>query len=281
MTQPQAQAATRTAAEVPSQSPPVDDALRLSALIEQAYGAGLSPSRWRNFVAEATAYCGSALGALLVFDRREPRRSFLVTAGLDDRFEKAFAAGWRESDDYYLQGLRQRPAGSAWHGNELIPDAALRHGPLYQELAQPWGLEHFLGGVVENDDSLGAYLSFMRGGTAATYSDADKESLSRMLLPHVRRSLHLHRDIERLSQSLNLRENPGQSDTVFILARFDLTFSEQRLAEQLLTGRTLAEAAQALGVSRNTAKTHLARIFDKTGARSQMALLRLLTSERA
>jgi hypothetical protein len=31
-------------------------------------------------------------------------------------------------------------------------------------------------------------------------------------------------------------------------------------------------------ISRNTAKTHLARVFDKTGVRSQAALLRLLST---
>jgi DNA-binding CsgD family transcriptional regulator len=58
---------------------------------------------------------------------------------------------------------------------------------------------------------------------------------------------------------------------------YGLTRAEVRLCEALLAGDSLVEAANALNVSRNTAKTHLARIFDKTGVRSQVALLRLLT----
>lgn len=57
---------------------------------------------------------------------------------------------------------------------------------------------------------------------------------------------------------------------------YRLTRAEIRLCQALLGGSSLAEAADQLNVSRNTAKTHLTRIFDKTRVRSQSALLRLL-----
>lgn len=69
----------------------------------------------------------------------------------------------------------------------------------------------------------------------------------------------------------------GQTVPALFRATYDLTRAEVRLCEALLASQSLAEAANALRVSRNTAKTHLARVFDKTGVRSQMALLRLLT----
>lgn len=60
------------------------------------------------------------------------------------------------------------------------------------------------------------------------------------------------------------------------ISAYDLSRSEVRLCDALLAGRTLPQTAEHLAISRNTAKTHLARIFDKTGVRSQNALLRLL-----
>lgn len=69
----------------------------------------------------------------------------------------------------------------------------------------------------------------------------------------------------------------GSSLPALFRTTYGLTRAEIRLCETLLAGQSLAEAADALGVSRNTAKTHLTRVFDKTGVRSQMALLRLLT----
>lgn len=73
------------------------------------------------------------------------------------------------------------------------------------------------------------------------------------------------------------RRGSGQTVPALFRATYGLTRAEVRLCEALLAGQSLAEAAIGLRVSRNTAKTHLARVFDKTGVRSQMALLRLLT----
>lgn len=57
---------------------------------------------------------------------------------------------------------------------------------------------------------------------------------------------------------------------------FGLGRAEIRLCAALLAGQSLPEAANELNISRNTAKTHLARVFDKTGVHSQAALLRLI-----
>lgn len=57
---------------------------------------------------------------------------------------------------------------------------------------------------------------------------------------------------------------------------FGLTPAENRLLEHLLHGRSLKETALQLGVARTTARTHLQRIFDKTGVRRQTDLQRLL-----
>ncbi len=57
---------------------------------------------------------------------------------------------------------------------------------------------------------------------------------------------------------------------------YGFTAAESRLAEQLMNGETLRYAAERLGVSHNTARTHLQRIYEKTGTRHQSALVRLL-----
>jgi DNA-binding CsgD family transcriptional regulator len=76
------------------------------------------------------------------------------------------------------------------------------------------------------------------------------------------------------------RRATGPTGAALIRVTYGLTRAEVCLCEALLAGQSLAEAAMALKVSRNTAKTHLARVFDKTGVRSQIALLRLLTLGR-
>jgi DNA-binding CsgD family transcriptional regulator len=83
---------------------------------------------------------------------------------------------------------------------------------------------------------------------------------------------------------------PGPAAIAFIVdpeARFDspvamltelfaLSRAEARLAALLLQDRSLREAAQELGVSLNTVRTQLKKLFDKTGTRRQGALIRAL-----
>ncbi|ODT88507.1 helix-turn-helix transcriptional regulator [Phenylobacterium sp. SCN 70-31] len=57
---------------------------------------------------------------------------------------------------------------------------------------------------------------------------------------------------------------------------FGLTPAEVRLAAAMFEGQTLNEAAQAFGVSVNTVRYQLARIFDKTGVSHQAELVKLM-----
>jgi DNA-binding CsgD family transcriptional regulator len=64
-----------------------------------------------------------------------------------------------------------------------------------------------------------------------------------------------------------------------VLARvYGLTAAESRLAEQLMQGESLVLAAERLGVSHNTARTHLQRIYQKTDTSHQADLVRVLLS---
>ena len=57
---------------------------------------------------------------------------------------------------------------------------------------------------------------------------------------------------------------------------YGLTPAENRLLSCLLEGLELKDAAFRLGVARTTARTHLQRIFDKTGVRRQTDLQRVI-----
>ena len=61
-------------------------------------------------------------------------------------------------------------------------------------------------------------------------------------------------------------------------AIFGLSPAQARLSRHIADGHDLAHAAAALGISVNTARTQLQRIFDKTGVHSQPALVRVLLS---
>jgi len=68
------------------------------------------------------------------------------------------------------------------------------------------------------------------------------------------------------------RASPSNST----LRSLGLSPSEARIAQRLVQGRTLVEAARDLGVAHNTARAHLRNIFTKTRTRSQIELVRIL-----
>ncbi len=59
-------------------------------------------------------------------------------------------------------------------------------------------------------------------------------------------------------------------------ALFELTPAEARLALAMLDGNSLAEAAEAHRVSRETVRSQMKSVLQKTGARRQSELTRLL-----
>lgn len=59
---------------------------------------------------------------------------------------------------------------------------------------------------------------------------------------------------------------------------YGLSAAQARLAAHIAEGLTLPDAALAMGVTFNTARTHLQRIYEKTGVHHQTALVRVLLS---
>jgi DNA-binding CsgD family transcriptional regulator len=66
-----------------------------------------------------------------------------------------------------------------------------------------------------------------------------------------------------------------------LTAMFGLTPAESRMADQLVQGKSVAEAADELGVTTQTARVHLKRIFEKTDTGRQSELMRLLLNSPA
>jgi DNA-binding CsgD family transcriptional regulator len=84
-----------------------------------------------------------------------------------------------------------------------------------------------------------------------------------------------------VEQCLLLLRDPSReraAQVVDATRHFGLTRAEQGLLDILVQGVSLPDAAQMLGVARSTARTHLQRLFEKTGKRRQVDLLRMVAS---
>ena len=75
-------------------------------------------------------------------------------------------------------------------------------------------------------------------------------------------------------------QKDGDIDARLSVAKvvFGLSEGQMLLVHRIVSGDNLKNASDALGVSVNTSRTHLSRIYVKTGVNSQTALVRTLLS---
>jgi DNA-binding CsgD family transcriptional regulator len=76
-------------------------------------------------------------------------------------------------------------------------------------------------------------------------------------------------------------ERGSQPSQATLMQLFELTPAEALLALELAGGATLDEAAETLGIRRNTARAHLRSIFAKVGVTRQTMLVRAILNSVA
>jgi DNA-binding CsgD family transcriptional regulator len=68
------------------------------------------------------------------------------------------------------------------------------------------------------------------------------------------------------------------AEVAVVSALFGLTLAEARVFEGIAEGQSIADIADRLGVQESTVRTHLLRVYDKTGVRRQTDLVRMATA---
>jgi DNA-binding CsgD family transcriptional regulator len=76
-------------------------------------------------------------------------------------------------------------------------------------------------------------------------------------------------------------EEGAKLDSQAMRQLFGLTPAEMRLAVALVGGQSVEEYAEKAGISSNTARTHVTRLYSKTGVRRQSELVGLLLKSSA
>lgn len=79
---------------------------------------------------------------------------------------------------------------------------------------------------------------------------------------------------------LTTPSTPAEVPMTALVARFGLTPSETRVLLGLLDGKSPREIAETQGVGMPTVRTHLQRLYDKTGTKGQADVVRLVASVR-
>lgn len=96
---------------------------------------------------------------------------------------------------------------------ELMPETELLQSEYYQHYLQPAGIAHILGADTREPDGTLARVRICRLAGEADFNAADKAILE-WLLPHIRRAIQLHANLNRIRSERNLYANAVNSFSV-------------------------------------------------------------------
>ena len=127
--------------------------------------------------------------------------------------------------------------------------------------------------------------SVLKGATvrATTLPSASGGQPLTVLVSPVPGTELLRADMPRLNSAAALvmfcdPDRRGHIPSALMMEAYRLTLAEARVAIMIYGGDTVADAARRLRVSRNTVKTHLRRVYQKTGISRQAQLFQLMTT---
>lgn len=146
----------------------------------------------------------------------------------------------------------------------------------YRNYLRPLDIEYTMVACLPVRDGFTHDLGFTRT-EARTAFDSDDCDLLNSLVPHLRRAFEISRVLEERAAPIQLK--PAVCDPVALQSALALTPTQARLAALLFNGRTVKDAASDLCITENTARQYLKMIFDRTGAKRQLDLIRMI--ERA
>jgi DNA-binding CsgD family transcriptional regulator len=170
------------------------------------------------------------------------------------------------------------------HGNRLVAnrraqeilmagDGLMAHGDsLRAELADETArLDRVLSRVLKGGDQAPS-----AGGTLSITRPSGAHPLSVLVVPLRTKAEILGDRVPAAAIFLSDPDLRPDSNEQHLRELYTLTVVEARLAAWLSQGKSVEEAAAAMGVTVNTARAYLKRIYNKTGVRRQSELVRLL-----
>ena len=251
----------------------------IMTVIDQLYAAAVDPSRWMCFLSSVAAM----MDAEHVFVCRvKDRLRILDYIGLPQsnrdiaplsKYETLIAEDPRTPIFSTIQG-------QAVHCRMGVSDASLHASRAYREYLQPLNIEYTMIVVVPAGDGITHDLGLTRGQAGRAFDESDRERLNE-LVPHLARAFSIRRTLDERSQArpISLPANgprSAETDIDFVRRMFSLSPTQARLAIALVNGQSVQEAAGAMGIAESTARQYLKLIFQKTGWRRQVDIVRVV-----
>jgi DNA-binding CsgD family transcriptional regulator len=242
------------------------------SLVDKLYAAAVTGAEWSDFLSSAAQAVGADHAFVCQLDHHERSLSYV---GLQQGNRNAVPVrryGTLLDDDPRRAIFDSRP-DAATHCRMGLSDARLRGSRTYRNYLRPLDIEYTMVTCLPVRDGFSHDLGFTRTRERAAFRN-DECDLLNVLIPHLRRAFEISRVMEERAAPIQLQ--PAACDHLKLQTCLGLSPTQARLAALLFSGKSVKEAARDLHVTEGTARQYLKIAFEKTGAKRQLDLIRLI-----
>ncbi|HKE25391.1 MAG TPA: helix-turn-helix transcriptional regulator [Bryobacteraceae bacterium] len=247
-----------------------------NALVRLIYEAVDDPLLWDAFLAKFAEAVHAETAGLCTEDKAGKWGRNIATVGMDPASRKSYEEYFISRDPW--QGRRKMFAGNVETGEQLFSNRELVKTEFYNDFLKPNGWLYECSTVTNVETSTFSRLFTLRPPRSGAFT-SEEIGLCSYLAPHLETAARIRQRIVDLEATVD-RLVVGEMDT-HRLAKLSLTPAETRLAIALFQGQSVEAYAKEAGVSINTARWYVKRIYAKTGVRRQTELIRLLLKTTA
>lgn len=182
----------------------LNDCSYINALVSSIYDAAADSARWPEFINEFGSSLSAGVGMLWIHDFRDGSADFSKGGGSISAFTGLDAQARNRYTDYYvgrnvwLPNASRLPEGSTVVSSALYPDSSLQRTEFYNDWLRDADLFYGVGCSIVKQDTRDVKMSFARSKRAGPYADAELRVM-RLLMPHLRNAVVLHRELYRLN----------------------------------------------------------------------------------
>lgn len=246
----------------------------LLSSIDQLYAAAVDGSRWNGFLS-SLAEQFEAQNAFVC--EVEYRKRSLAYVGLPQPARAHMPVQRYENlidEDPRTHSFRNSGVKPV-HCRMATATDRLHNSRAYREYLKPLGIEYTMVVVLPMRDGATRDIGLTRSAAGRPFDNDDCGWMSR-LIPHVERAFTINGALEAKLVAARRLAHARGADQRMLERRFELTPAQAQLAALLYDGTSVKQAAVKLGITEGSARQYLKKVFEKTGAKRQLDLIRMI-----
>jgi DNA-binding CsgD family transcriptional regulator len=254
------------------------DARSYLAAVDRLYAAALDPAEWDGFLGVTAAMFRADNAYVSQIEHQRRSMNYMSLRRAEDAVPVNRFPAVMDEDPRMpaFRASRARPV----HCRMAVTDDRLHGSRAYREYLSPRGIEFTMVVGLPVRTGVTNFVGFTRGRSRKSFDDNDCRLLAEFV-PHLSRAFAVRQALEENAATPAVLSPPTARVSVtpecdYLRQHFGLAPAQARLTVQLMNGRSVREGADALGITEDSARQYLKRVFRKTGARRQADLVRII-----